>query len=133
MRERNREIQSASMASSETTGDNVVPLIRNKPALPEEVKFDRRELDQLLRIYSFMVAGGEWRDYGLSHLRDKAVFSVHRRASEMPLYRIEKNPKLARKQGAWSVISASGQVLKRGHDLGAVLKMFDKHIKLVQR
>ncbi len=97
-----------------------------------EVRFDRRELDQILRVYSFMVAGGEWRDYGISHLKDRAVFSVFRRTSEMPLYRIEKDPKLARRQGAYSVINASGMVLKRGHDLGQVLKMFDRQIRLVQ-
>lgn len=79
-----------------------------------------------------MVAGGEWRDYGISHLKDRAVFSVFRRTSEMPLYRIEKSPKLARKQGAYAVINASGMVLKRGHDLAQVLKMFDKQIRLVQ-
>ncbi|MCR9121157.1 MAG: DUF2794 domain-containing protein [Phyllobacteriaceae bacterium] len=99
---------------------------------PDEVKFDRRELDQILRVYSFMVAGGEWRDYGISHLKDRAVFAVFRRASEMPLYRIEKNPKLARKQGAYAVINASGMVLKRGHDLAQLLKLFDKQIRLVQ-
>lgn len=100
---------------------------------PEEVRFDRRELDTILRLYSFMVAGSDWRDYGISHLKDRAVFSVFRRASEMPLYRIEKNPKNARKQGAFSVITASGQILKRGHDLATVLKVFDKQLKLVQR
>lgn len=119
------------MSVSGSTSNNVIPLARPK-AQTEEVKFDRRELDQILRVYSFMVAGGEWRDYGISHLRGRAVFSVHRRASEMPLYRIEKNPKLARKQGMWSIFTASGQVLKRGHDLSTVLKIFDKHIKLVQ-
>lgn len=119
------------MTASNSVSDNVVPLVRPKTQA-EDVKFDRRELDQILRVYSFMVAGGEWRDYGISHLRDRAVFSVHRRASEMPLYRIEKHPKLSRKQGMWSVVSASGQVLKRGHDLATVLKIFDKHIKLVQ-
>lgn len=119
------------MTASSSVSDNVVPLVRPQTQA-EEVKFDRRELDQILRVYSFMVAGGEWRDYGISHLRDRAVFSVHRRASEMPLYRIEKHPKLARKQGMWRILSASGQVLKRGQDLATVLKMFDKHIKLVQ-
>lgn len=123
----------------QTRHDNVVPLHQQDPSPPpswqstlEEVKFERRELDQLLRVYSFMVAGGEWRDYGISHLKDRAVFSVHRRASEMPLYTIEKNPKLARKQGAWSVITASGQIIKRGQDLATVLKIFDKQIRLVQ-
>ena len=101
-------------------------------AQPAEVRFDRRELDQILRVYSFMVAGGEWRDYGISHLKDRAVFSVFRRTSEMPLYRIEKSPKLARRQGAYAVINASGVVLKRGHDLAQVLRLFDRQLRLVQ-
>ena len=119
--------------NSNSRPDNVVSLseIRQKPQI-SQVKFDRRELDQILRVYSFMVAGGEWRDYAIDHLQEKAVFSVFRRTSEMPLYRIEKDPKLARKQGAFSVVAASGLIVKRGHDLPTVLKVFDKAIKLVQ-
>ncbi len=94
--------------------------------------FHRRELDAILRLYSRMVAAGEWRDYAIDHLKDRAVFSVFRRSSEVPLFRIEKNPKLARKQGAFSVISAGGLIVKRGHDLAQVLKVFDKTPKLVR-
>ncbi len=88
--------------------------------------FDRRELTQILGVYGRMVAAGEWRDYALDSLSDRCVFSVFRRASESPLYRIEKRPALARKQGAFSVTAQQGQILRRGHDLGAVLKVFDK-------
>src|SRR6188768_588652 len=77
------------------------------------VSFDRRELEQILRLYGRMVAANEWRDYAIDHLSDRAVFSVFRRTSETPLYQIVKNPALARKQGAWSVISATGLILKR--------------------
>ena len=90
------------------------------------VFFDRRELDRLLGLYGRMVAAGEWRDYGIDGLREAAVFSVFRRTSEAPLYRIEKRPALARRQGAWAVIGQGGLVLKRGHDLDRVLKMFDR-------
>lgn len=82
-------------------------------------------MDVLLRLYGRMVAAGEWRDYGIDGLRDAAVFSVFRRTSEAPLYRIEKRPALARKQGAWAVIGNGGMVLKRGHELAQVLKVFD--------
>lgn len=113
--------------------NNIVSLAEMRAhAKISQVKFERIELDQLLRIYSFMVAGGEWRDYAIDHLENKAVFSVFRRSSEMPLYRIEKDPRLNRKQGAFCVITASGQIIKRGHDLTQVLKVFDKAIKLVQ-
>lgn len=99
-------------------------------ALP--VSFDRRELDQILRLYGRMVAANEWRDYAIDQLRDRAVFSVFRRTSETPLFQIVKNPSLARKQGAYSVVAAGGTILKRGHELARVLTVFDKTLKLVK-
>nr|WP_247869256.1 DUF2794 domain-containing protein [Ahrensia sp. R2A130] len=102
------------------------------PGKPSQISFDRQELTAILRIYGFKVADGDWRDYAIDHLKDRAVFSVYRRASEAPLYRIEKNPALARKQGAYSIVSSDGQVLKRGHDIVQVLKLFEKQLKLVE-
>lgn len=95
------------------------------PAL-ETVFFTRKELDAILSVYGRMVAAGEWRDYAIGSARDHAVFSVFRRTSEMPLFRIEKRPKLARKQGAYCVLAPTGLVLKRGHDLRHVLRVFDR-------
>jgi hypothetical protein len=89
------------------------------------VFFDRRELDLILRVYGRMVAAGEWRDYGMDAGREAANFSVFRRTAEAPLYRIEKRPALARKQGQWAVIGQGGVVLKRGHELPQVLRAFD--------
>jgi hypothetical protein len=88
--------------------------------------FTRPELDQILRLYGQFVAAGEWRDYAIDLLKDAAIFSVYRRASEIPLYRIEKRPRMAAKQGAWMVVSMTGAILKRGHDLGQVLRVFDR-------
>jgi hypothetical protein len=85
------------------------------------ITFNRIELNRILNLYGRMVADGEWRDYSIDFLRDRAVFSVFRRASEVPLYRIEKDPRLARKQGMYSVISATGLILRRGHELERVL------------
>jgi len=99
---------------------------------PPPVTFHRRELDAILRLYGRMVAEGEWRDYAIDHLRDRAVFSVFRRTSEVPLFRIEKNPRLARKQGAFAVVAASGLILKRGPELEQVLRVFEKSPKLVR-
>ncbi|MBB4003747.1 hypothetical protein GGR03_002828 [Aurantimonas endophytica] len=97
------------------------------------VSFDRAELSQILRIYGRMVSAGEWRDYAIDMLKERAVFSVFRRTSEMPLYRIEKNPKLARKQGAYQVVAAGGLIMKRGHDLANVLQVFDKALALADK
>lgn len=93
---------------------------------PEAVAFNRGELTRILSVYGYFVAAGEWRDYAIDSLQDAAVFSIFRRASELPLYRIEKRPALAKKQGAWVVVSMTGSVLKRGHDLAQVLKVFDR-------
>jgi len=90
--------------------------------------FDRRELSQILNVYGRMVAAGEWRDYAIDWLKDAAVFSIFRRTSEMPLYRIEKRPKLRARQGAYAVVGAGGQVLKRGHELKQVLRVFDSKL-----
>ena len=93
---------------------------------PHPVFFQRQELGAILTVYGFFVAAGEWRDYAIDGTSEAAVFSIFRRASEAPLYRIEKRPKLARKQGAYAVVSAAGVVLKRGHDLANVLRIFDR-------
>ncbi len=99
----------------------------------DPVSFNRAELNRILNVYGQFVAAGEWRDYAIDHLRDAAVFSVFRRASEAPLYRIEKRPDLARRQGAWAVVAMTGAILKRGHDLGQVLRVFDKkRLKLAE-
>lgn len=85
------------------------------------VAFNRAELDAILAVYSRKVAAGEWRDYALEMGREKAVFAIFQRTSEYPLFRVEKCPRLARRQGAYSVVLRSGVVLKRGHDLARVL------------
>ena len=93
---------------------------------PSQTAFDRQELNLILSVYGQMVSKGEWKDYALDFLKDKAVFSIFRRATEHPLYRIEKIPALRQKQGQYAVIAPGGLILKRGHDLKTVLKIFDK-------
>jgi hypothetical protein len=96
------------------------------PAAPNRVTFSRDELRSILDLYGRKVAEGEWRDYAIDFTRDKAVFCIYRRTSEMPLYRVEKDPKLARRQGAYSVLTQTGLILKRGHELDRVLRVLDK-------
>ena len=91
-----------------------------------QVRFDRIELNRILTLYGRMVAAGEWRDYAMDFLDDVAVFSIYRRTSEMPLFRVEKRPKQRDRQGMYAVIAATGHILKRGHDLAQVLRVFDK-------
>src|ERR1700730_17710404 len=101
------------------------------PASAARVTFDRRELNRIFGLYGRKGACGEWRDYGIDFLRDRAVFSVFRRACEVPIYRIEKNPKVARRQGVYSVISAYGLFVRRGHELERVLRALDKSLMVV--
>jgi Protein of unknown function (DUF2794) len=101
------------------------------PAAQSQVSFTRTELRRILDLYGRKVAEGEWRDYAVDFLRDKAVFSVFRRSSEVPLYRIEKDPSLARRQGAYSVVAGTGYILKRGHELDRVLRVLDKPLRVV--
>lgn len=122
--------------NSREGGEESAILIRLHEARPDRqalaVAFDRRELDQILQLYGRMVAANEWRDYAIDHLSDRAIFSVYRRTSEIPLFQIVKSPKLARKQGAFSVVAAGGLILKRGHDLARVLGVFDSKLKLIR-
>jgi hypothetical protein len=103
----------------------------SSPAPPHRVSFDRRELNRIFGLYGRKVAAGEWRDYAIDFLKDRAVFSVFRRASEVPIYRIEKTPKLARRQGPYSVISATGLIVRRGHELEGVLRAIDRSLSVV--
>ncbi|SFD01099.1 DUF2794 domain-containing protein [Tropicimonas isoalkanivorans] len=96
--------------------------------LPQQVAFHRTELSVILGLYGRMVAAGEWRDYGISCLREVAIFSIFRRTAETPIYRIEKRPRLRQKQGMYSVIGMDGQILKRGHDLKVVLRVLERKL-----
>ena len=112
---------------------SVVALAAGKDPTTNQVTcFDRRELDQILRVYGRMVAEGEWRDYAIDQRRDEAVFSVFRRASETPLYRIVKQPRLARRQGAYALMAGTGFILKRAHELANVLRALEpRRLRLV--
>ncbi len=100
---------------------------------PMRVMWTRQELAQLLNIYGRQVAAGHWRDYAIDDGVDSACFSIFRRSSEVPLYRIDKVPALKRKQGQYCLRGAAGQTLRRGHDLSALLNFFNrKNIRLVE-
>src|SRR3981189_750530 len=116
---------------SESHGGEAPAAVSLVPA--SRVPFARRELNRIFGLYGRKVAAGEWRDYAIDFLKDRAVFSVFRRAAEVPVYRIEKSPKLARRQGAYSVISATGLIVRRGHELDRVLRAIDPSLSLVAR
>lgn len=102
----------------------------NRPVQPI-VAFDRRELMQILSVYGRKVGAGEWRDYAMDFLKDRALFSIYARVSERPLYVVEKNPKLRNRQGQYMVTNQQGMILKRGHDLAQVLRVLDPDLVVV--
>lgn len=122
------ERQSVDMQGADP-GAQVIPF--PSEASTPQIAFNRDELRTIFNLYGRRVSEGEWRDYALDFRRDKAVFSIYRRSSEMPLYRIEKDPKLARRQGAYAVIAAGGLVMKRGHDLARVIAVLEKPLRAV--
>jgi hypothetical protein len=126
------------LADSRSPG-SITPLHESRTGSPKKaratplpVTFDRRELSLILTLYGRKVAQGEWRDYAMDFLKDKALFSIHKRTSEIPLYVIEKNPALQRKQGQYLITNMTGRVLKRGHDLAQVLKVLDHDLVVVK-
>jgi hypothetical protein len=94
--------------------------------------FSRHEFNTIFSLYGSKVAAGEWRDYSIEFLKDRAIFCIFRRSTERPLYRIEKNPRLTKRQGAYSVVAMTGLILKRGHDLAKVLRVLDRKLSVVQ-
>lgn len=118
-RDGERLSQSAVSQAGAATG-NFIPYGRTR--------FDRAELNRILHLYGRMVVAGEWRDYAIDFHDEAAVFSVFRRTSEMPLYRIEKRPRLKDRQGQYAVVGAGGQVLKRGHELAGVLRVLERKL-----
>ncbi|MEM9583943.1 MAG: DUF2794 domain-containing protein [Pseudomonadota bacterium] len=108
--------------------NDVTPIQKPGAKAVEQVVFHRLELGQIMTIYGRMVAAGEWRDYGISMLKDVAVFSIFRRSAEHPIYRIEKRPKLMAKQQQYAVIGMDGRILKRGADLKQVLRVLEKKL-----
>ncbi len=124
------ETEPINLSRSTFAGKSTVVNFHTNNRIARQTSFDRHELRQILNVYCTKVAAGEWRDYAIDTLKERAVFSIFRRSSEVPLYRIEKRPKMARKQGLYWIINASGMILKRGHDLNQVLKAIDRRPKL---
>jgi len=110
-------------------GRAAIALAASNPSPP--VSFNRRELNEIFEVYGRKVADGEWRDYAIDQTRERAVFSIFRRTSEVPLYRIVKQPRPPRRQGFYSVVAAGGVIVKRGDDLGRVLRILDPGLRIV--
>ena len=98
---------------------------RLQPAHPPKVAFHKSEMSRILNVYGRMVMSGQARDYAIGMFKDQAIFAIFKHTAEAPTWRIEKVPALRNQQGAYIVYGSENQVLKRGHDLAQVLKVFE--------
>ena len=96
------------------------------PGAGGQIGFSRFELNRIVDLYGRMVAAGLWRDYAIAFEPGAAAFWVFRRTAERPEYRIEKRP--AARAGVWALIGESGQVLRRGRELGSVLAPIERRL-----
>jgi hypothetical protein len=95
--------------------------------------FDRKELRRILDLYGRMVAAGHWRDYAMHFGTDVASFAAFRRSADRPEVWIQKRPELHAKQGAYSLVSEHGAVLKRGDELSLVLAPLERRLMRLVR
>lgn len=101
----------------------ITPL-KKTPQKPK-IAFQRNEMGLILDVYGRLVMSGQAKDYAIGAHKDQAVFSIFRRHAENPTWTIVKTPALARLQGAYAVLGAQGQILKRGRELKQVLTVFE--------
>ena len=95
--------------------------------------FDRRELHQILELYSRKVMAGEWRDYAIGGDDAGAVFAVYGNASPVPIYHIAKRFRSARRQTCYQV-STGNRVLQTVTSLPAALRVLeDRRPRLVDQ
>lgn len=109
-------------------GDPSATVIVFPRAQPQQVGFERIELQKILDLYGRMVAAGKWRDYAMNFAADAASFSAYRRSAERPQALIEKRPALRNRQGMWTLFGEHGQVLRRGHELAGVLAPIERRL-----
>ena len=110
--------------------------------LHRRIFFTRRELNQLLGIYSRKVSSGEWRDYAIDQQPGMAVFSIFRSSLERPLFAIAKCA-AAQRGGASApgapqsppqsayVLYSGRQKMKQGKSLDEVIELLERRLELV--
>jgi len=96
----------------------------------QPVTFSKRELSQLLSVYSPRVTNGEWKDYAIDHTPCMAIFSIFRRTSETPLYAIAKLATDSGRKCSY-LLFRGGRIRHRSANIGTILALFDKRLRLI--
>ena len=111
---------------------NHLKLVINNEDKKKEVFFNKSELKLILNLYARMVAGGEWKDYGLSMSKKEVSFNVYHRTSEFPAYKITKNLKPKNKNEKYLVKNSQNLIINNSDNLeNLIKKIVWKKFKLV--
>lgn len=99
-------------------------------AVPD-ICFDKRELDQLLTVYSRRVMSGEWKDYAIRHDPTMAAFLIYRNNSRQPAFTVVKRKTSADKLEF--IVFHGRERLKRSNLLNDALSVLKRKLKLVKK
>ncbi len=93
-------------------------------------RFDRRELEQLLTLYSRRVMIGEWKDYAILHEPGMAAFFIYRNTRAQPHFTLVKRD-LSGSRTEFVLYSGSAAV-KRSRKLEEALSPMKSRVSLIK-
>lgn len=96
-----------------------------------DICFSKRELEQLLTVYSRRVMSGEWKDYAIRHDPTMAAFLIYRNNSRQPAFTVVKHQTGAGKTEF--VVFHGRERLKRSESLKEAAKVLNRKLKLVKK
>ena len=99
-------------------------------AVPD-ICFNKRELDQLLAVYSRRVMNGEWKDYAIRHDPTMAAFLIYRNNSRQPSFTVIKRETSGDKTEF--LVFHGRERLKRSTSLADALTVLKRKLKLVKK
>lgn len=94
-----------------------------------DICFNKRELDQLLSVYSRRVMNGEWKDYAIHHDPAMAAFLIYRNSSQQPSFSIIK--RLITGGKPEYLVYHGRDRLKRSSSLSDALSVIKRRFKIV--
>lgn len=102
----------------------------SRQSLPD-ICFNKRELDQLLTVYSRRVMSGEWKDYAIRPDPTMAAFMIYRNNSRQPAFTVIK--RLLSGDKTEFIVFHGRERLKRSNSLDDALSVLRQKLKLVKK
>ena len=81
------------------------------------IRFDKKEIYQIMELYSKKISIGEWKDYSISFEKSHAIFAIHRSFKLGPCLEIKKNYK----QDSMFTLTSQNNVITSSKNLGKVI------------